>query len=172
MCRRAKTLSLSEHLPGGDEITANTAGLHWLVIGLPLGDFAIGGYRDPVRAADGVQPMCPSSASITGTWKIFRWISPTLPGHLGRKAVTIRLNEDLAGGGGGTPRRTGDWVRLRLVAGFWRKPLFPAGGLTPDNIAAARTVHPYGPNLSSGVETARKKKRQKILAAVAVDRHQ
>lgn len=47
------------------------------------------------------------------------------------------------------------------------KPFFLAGGLTPDNLAkAAKTVRPYGVDLSSGIETDKLKDRGRILAAV------
>lgn len=48
-----------------------------------------------------------------------------------------------------------------------RKPFFLAGGLTPENIAgAAEKIHPFGVDLSSGIETDKVKDREKILAAV------
>lgn len=47
------------------------------------------------------------------------------------------------------------------------KPYFLAGGLTPQNIRTAiEQVHPYGVDLSSGVETKGVKDREKILQAV------
>lgn len=47
------------------------------------------------------------------------------------------------------------------------KPFFLAGGLTPENLTqAAKTVRPYGVDLSSGIETNKVKDREKILAAV------
>ena len=51
------------------------------------------------------------------------------------------------------------------------KKIFLAGGLTPDNIeAAARLPGVWGMDLSSGVETEKKKDRAKILAAVCAAR--
>ena len=47
------------------------------------------------------------------------------------------------------------------------KPFFLAGGLTPENIReAALKIHPYGVDMSSGIETDKVKDRKKILAAV------
>ena len=47
------------------------------------------------------------------------------------------------------------------------KPFFLAGGLTPENIReAALKIHPYGVDMSSGIETDKVKDREKILAAV------
>lgn len=60
-----------------------------------------------------------------------------------------------------------DWSLVREV----RRPFLLAGGLTPENIPqAVRALHPYGVDLSSGVETGKQKDRSKILAAVAAAR--
>ena len=100
------------------------------------------------------------------------------PGHPVWKAFKIRAAADLeqalaspadlvlldSGQGSG---QTFDWS---LAAGVER-PFLLAGGLTPGNIAqAVAAVHPYGLDLSSGVETDRVKDREKILAAVAAAR--
>jgi phosphoribosylanthranilate isomerase len=53
-------------------------------------------------------------------------------------------------GGAGVPF---DWRLVRAVKGAWR--LVIAGGLTPDNVAAAvRAARPYGVDVASGVEVA------------------
>lgn len=58
---------------------------------------------------------------------------------------------------------TFDWS----LAGGVKRPYLLAGGLTPDNIrSAVRQLRPYGLDLSSGVETDKKKDLTKILAAV------
>ncbi len=57
------------------------------------------------------------------------------------------------GARGGTGERF-DWD-LAVEAGSWGRPIFLAGGLTPSNVATAiRQVHPYGVDVSSGVEKA------------------
>jgi len=61
-----------------------------------------------------------------------------------------------------------DWS---LAAAF-RRPFLLAGGLTAENIPEAiKTMHPLLVDVSSGVETDRKKDRDKILAAVQAARN-
>lgn len=100
------------------------------------------------------------------------------PGHPLWKAFTLRTPDDLSAAlassadmilldsGKGTGQ-TFDWSLLRGAA----RPFLLAGGLTPENIPrAVREVHPWGVDLSSGVETDRRKDQDKILAAVAAAR--
>lgn len=100
------------------------------------------------------------------------------PGHPLWKAFTLRTPNDLTAAlassadmilldsGKGTGQ-TFDWSLLRGVM----RPFLLAGGLTPENLPrAVREVHPYSVDLSSGVETDRRKDRDKILAAVAAAR--
>ena len=69
-------------------------------------------------------------------------------------------------GSGGTGKAF-DW---QLVSGV-KRPFFLAGGLTVENLCTAiSTVHPWAVDLSSGVEQAGQKDREKILAAVAAVR--
>ena len=98
-----------------------------------------------------------------------------VPGHPIWKAFKIRTQADvqaaniscadlvLLDSGQGTGQ-TFDWSLVRSV----ERPFLLAGGLTPDNIPQAiDMLHPYGLDLSSGVETNKQKDRKKILAAVA-----
>jgi len=57
-----------------------------------------------------------------------------------------------ADGGGGTGE-THDWERTREVVADLDVPVILAGGLTPDNVAAAvETVSPFGVDVATGVE--------------------
>jgi phosphoribosylanthranilate isomerase len=65
--------------------------------------------------------------------------------------VVDSVDED---GGGGTGE-THDWTATRGAVERLDRPVVLAGGLTPDNVAAAvGTVGPYGVDTASGVERA------------------
>lgn len=71
-----------------------------------------------------------------------------------------------SGAGTGT---TFDWGLLTSV----RRPYFLAGGLGPDNVAQAiRTLHPWGVDVSSGIETDGKKDPAKMEAFVRAVREE
>lgn len=56
-----------------------------------------------------------------------------------------------------------DWSLIGSI----NRPYILAGGITPENVAdAIRFLHPYGLDVSSGVETEKKKDRAKILQIV------
>lgn len=62
---------------------------------------------------------------------------------------------------------TGEVFDWALLKGFDR-PFFLAGGLGPQNaVRAVKTVHPYGIDLSSGVETDGLKDKGKISSVIA-----
>ena len=67
---------------------------------------------------------------------------------------------------GGTGARF-NW-NLALEAGQFGRPIFLAGGLTPENVVeAVRQVQPFGVDVSSGVESAPgKKDHAKVRAFV------
>jgi len=67
----------------------------------------------------------------------------------------------------GIPGGTGtsfDWSVLAGERDRIKKPFFIAGGLNPENVAAAvRAVHPYGVDTASGVESSPGKKDENLL---------
>ncbi len=96
------------------------------------------------------------------------------PGHGIWKAFKVRASEDLdeaeiskadmvlLDNGYGTGKAF-DWK----LAGKLKRPFILAGGLAPENInEAVEALHPYGVDVSSGVETGKIKDRQKIIAAI------
>jgi phosphoribosylanthranilate isomerase len=72
------------------------------------------------------------------------------------------LDSYVEGKAGGTGA-TFNW-ELAVEAGKFGKPIFLAGGLMPENVAdAVRTVHPFGVDVSSGVEQSPGKKDPKKM---------
>ncbi len=76
-------------------------------------------------------------------------------------------------GAGGTGER-GDWAAARAIRREVAVPLVLAGGLTPDNVAAAvDAVEPYAVDVSSGVERREgRKDHDAVRAFVAAARRQ
>jgi phosphoribosylanthranilate isomerase len=71
---------------------------------------------------------------------------------LSGNAPALLIDAHVPGSYGGTGQLA-DWAAARAIA--QRYPLFLAGGLTPDNVAAAiAQVQPWGVDVASGVESA------------------
>lgn len=95
-------------------------------------------------------------------WQAFRIGTAASLQPAVRSAADLVLLDGGAGNGKAFP-----W---QLAEGFPR-PFLLAGGLTPETIPAAiRRLHPFGVDLSSGVETDGVKDAQKIYAAVSAAR--
>jgi phosphoribosylanthranilate isomerase len=81
----------------------------------------------------------------------------------GSAEPALLLDANAAGRYGGTGH-TADWNWARKVAA--RRPVFLAGGLTPENVAEAiRAVRPWGVDTASGVESSAGKKDAAKMAA-------
>jgi phosphoribosylanthranilate isomerase len=94
----------------------------------------------------------------------------SLQGMAGYDTDAFLLDSQVEGQPGGTGE-TFDWT-LAAAAKKFNKPIFLAGGLTPQNVAAAvRAAQPFGVDVSSGVEAAPgKKDAQKMRDFVAAAR--
>jgi phosphoribosylanthranilate isomerase len=87
----------------------------------------------------------------------------SLAGHAGFKTSALLLDAWVADAYGGTGQSF-NWELAAEVAR--QRPVILAGGLTPDNVAAAvRQVNPYGVDVSSGVERAPGQKDPAKVAA-------
>jgi phosphoribosylanthranilate isomerase len=84
-------------------------------------------------------------------------------------AVDAVLVDSLDEAGGGGTGRTHDWAGTRALAAELSLPVVLAGGLTPDNVAAAvREVRPFAVDVASGVEaTGGEKDPEAVRAFVA-----
>ena len=79
-------------------------------------------------------------------------------------SVSVMLDTGKPGSRGGTGESF-DWSVAEEVAGRW--PIFLAGGLTPENVAAAvAQVQPWAVDVSTGVETDGKKDIEKVRAFI------
>jgi len=80
------------------------------------------------------------------------------------KSLADLILLDSGSGGTGTAF---DWTLLEK----FERPYFLAGGLDPDTVGeAVKRFHPYAVDVSSGIETAGKKDKQKMAAFVAAVR--
>ena len=86
------------------------------------------------------------------------------------KSADAILLDTLAGGKLGGTGAVHDWNHSAAITKSLNAiniPVILAGGLKPENVAAAiRTVKPYAVDVSSGTETAGKKDPEKILSFV------
>jgi phosphoribosylanthranilate isomerase len=101
--------------------------------------------------------------------KAVRFDPATIAADLARWDESYDVAAILVDGSAGGEGQTLDWTALgRLTAARapGMKPIILAGGLTPQNVGEAiRAVHPWGVDVSSGVESARGVKDPGLIAA-------
>jgi phosphoribosylanthranilate isomerase len=140
-----------------------------VVEGLPPGIVPVGVFVNEAR--ERVETICrvvglgavqlhgdETPQAFTGlSWPIIRAVAC---GRHGQEAsagewpddVVLLVDADDRDRRGGTGRRA-DWAAAARLARL--RPIFLAGGLTPQNVGeAVETVRPYGVDVSSGVESA------------------
>jgi len=87
--------------------------------------------------------------------------------HIADAALLDTKTKALAGGTG----MVHDWEISSAIVAKSPIPVILAGGLNPDNVAASvLDVSPYGVDTASGVETERKKDREKVRRFIAQSR--
>lgn len=87
--------------------------------------------------------------------------------HIADAALLDTKTKALAGGTG----TVHDWGISSAIAVKSSIPVILAGGLNPDNVASAvLEVSPYGVDTASGVETKRKKDREKVRRFISQSR--
>ena len=136
----------------------------------PVGVFVDPSADDVARARDagvqvaqvhGVVPPLPPGMRLLRAVSLGEMAGTLDPEVPGSGAVLVDAHDPVRRGGTGT---TVNWSRVRLVAAI--RPVILAGGLTPDNVAAAiHEARPYGVDVSSGVERAPGVKNHHRLAA-------
>ena len=96
-------------------------------------------------------------------WQAFRVTDAASLAKAQKSPADLILLDSGTGGTG----ITFDWTILEK----FDRPYFLAGGLGPENAAdAVERLHPYGVDVSSGIETAGKKDPEKMAAFVAAVR--
>jgi phosphoribosylanthranilate isomerase len=119
----------------------------------------------------GDEPPAACAWAPRPAWKALRVAPGTSLDEIQRRAdayagVTLLIDAGVAGAYGGTGQAA-DWAGAAHLAGSRRVVL--AGGLRPDNVAAAvERVRPWGVDVSSGVESSPGRKDMEKLAAFAL----
>lgn len=100
-------------------------------------------------------------------WKAVRVRSAADIERWNRSAADKLLLDAFSESSYGGTGKTADWSCI--LAAEKKKPFFVAGGINPENfIEAARTLTPYGIDLSGGIETDGVKDRGKIAEIVSL----
>ncbi len=96
-------------------------------------------------------------------WKAF-CLKTENPGETIRKAENSSADGILLDSGTGSGQ-TFEWSYIKDI----KRPYLLAGGLSPENVTeAVKALHPYGVDVSSGIETEGQKDTDKMAAFAAV----
>lgn len=98
--------------------------------------------------------------------KAVRFDSATIESDLAAWRDVPEVDAVLIDGSAGGQGTSFDWAALSPFVDDYPKPIFLAGGLSPDNVAhAIRIVRPYAVDVSSGVERERGVKDPTLIEA-------
>jgi len=152
-----------------------------LMAALPPLVATVGVFADPeIDDFSDIEEVCPTSLTqLHGSEpdKIVKAIGPDVIKAVRFDAATIGAeltrwdrSEDVAAilidGSAGGLGQAFDWKLLPPLLAEIAKPIFLAGGLTPENVAEAiRTVRPYAVDVSSGVEREKGVKDAGLIAS-------
>lgn len=101
-----------------------------------------------------------------GVIRAIRFDAETIAAELQRWDALEEVDAILVDGSDGGEGQVFEWAKLAGAAAEISKPIFLAGGLTPENVGeAVRAVRPYGVDVSSGVEKERGVKDLALIAA-------
>lgn len=152
-----------------------------LMAGLPPLVATVGVFADPdIDDFSDIEEVCPTSfTQLHGNEpdKVVKAIGPDVikavrfdPATTKAELARWERSEDIAAilidGSAGGLGQAFDWKLLPPMLEGITKPIFLAGGLTPENVGEAiRTVRPYAVDVSSGVEREKGVKDAGLIAA-------
>jgi phosphoribosylanthranilate isomerase len=111
-----------------------------------------------------------------GVIKAFKYEDATINSQLTRWGKVDEVDALLIDGSDGGEGKAFDWSSLKAHIDGFNKPIIIAGGIDADNVTQLiQTLHPYGVDVSSGVEDEPGKKNAekiaKLCAAVRAADH-
>lgn len=112
-------------------------------------------FPAPIMQLHGTEPEKTVAACGPGVIKAVQFHLHTIDADLKRWNDLDEVDAILIDGSAGGEGRSFDWNTLAQKLELVDKPVFLAGGLTPDNVGdAIRAVRPYAVDVASGVESA------------------
>lgn len=112
-------------------------------------------FPAPIMQLHGTEPEKTVAACGPGIIKAVQFNPQTIDSDLKRWNDLDEVDAILIDGSAGGQGATFDWNALASKLEHVDKPIFLAGGLTPENVGEAiRAVRPYAVDVASGVESA------------------